>query len=115
MTDHFTAVHKELVDIYGDGSMVASLAEHLINNMPLYAMQAEDEERTVEFQAMLTIWNWFPGGSTAEIAAGRVVAAYNTCADDNEPEYDPEDMGWVRQFDTREELEAYREETGFYD
>lgn len=57
------------------GTMVESLAEHLDERWDALTERAEREGRTFDHVLMLVIWDWFPGGGTAEIAAQKVMAA----------------------------------------
>lgn len=68
-------IQAALEGVYGKGSMVTALAQHLLKKWPAFEDEEADGWRDVEYNVMLTIWNWFPGGGTAEIAAGRVMEA----------------------------------------
>jgi hypothetical protein len=61
------------------GTMVESLAEHLDkvwNDPPQYP---RDEDQ--HYRIHMIIWNWFPGGGTADLAAGAVLRAVEELAD----------------------------------
>lgn len=65
-----------LRSIYGKGSMVDSLGEHLAEKIDTYAPKPDDyEDEDRERMIMLTCWNWFSGGSTAHIVAAKIEAA----------------------------------------
>jgi hypothetical protein len=57
---------------YGQNAMAYGLAEDLIKKMPDW--NEEDREER-ERQIMLTCWNWFSGGGTAEIVAHQIKMA----------------------------------------
>lgn len=78
-TDTPTAdiIRPALESVYGESGTVTSLAVYLASEWPHYEQEADEGYRTVEKLVHLTIWNWFPGGETAALAAERVVAAVN--------------------------------------
>lgn len=51
---------------YGRNPMANGLADDLIEKIP--GWDKDDRER----QIMLTCWNWFSGGSTAEVVAHQI-------------------------------------------
>jgi hypothetical protein len=54
---------------YGHNAMARGLADDLIAKMPDWnALDGDERER----QIMLTCWNWFSGGSTAEVVAHQI-------------------------------------------
>lgn len=77
----FEIIRSTLADIYGGGEkgdMVYSLAEHLTEKLPMWITEADgqsDEPNLVEYELHMQIWHWFPGGSTAEVAARNIIAA----------------------------------------
>jgi hypothetical protein len=68
-------IQSALETVYGPTSMVAALAETLVDSWANYQEEEDTGWRSVEDSVHLTIWNWFPGGDTARIAAKRVMAA----------------------------------------
>jgi hypothetical protein len=71
------AVLAELRAIYGKGAMVEACAMYIDSKWDEWL---EGNGRTRHGESMedavrMEVWNWFSGGGTAEIAAGRVVAA----------------------------------------
>lgn len=68
---------------YGNASMPRALAAHLAEKIDAYtpkpdALEDEDRERMV----MLTCWNWFSGGTTAQSVARRIEEALGACEHD---------------------------------
>lgn len=61
------AVRKALESVYGKGSMVASCAEHIVKFWPEW-QEEHDPVRALH----IFIWNYFPGGDTAWLAAAKV-------------------------------------------
>lgn len=57
---------------YGRNAMAEALAADLIEKIPGWA-ENDREER--ERKIMLTCWDWFSGGSTAEIVADQIKMA----------------------------------------
>jgi hypothetical protein len=71
-----TAPIKEALEgVYGEGDMVTSLADHLADSWLMYQADNLHERRSVEDSVWRTIWDWFPGGDTAQVAAKAVVEA----------------------------------------
>lgn len=70
-----TTILTALQEVYGDGDMVTSLATHLAESWLVFRVDAQWERRSVEDSVWRTIWDWFPGGDTAQVAAKAVVEA----------------------------------------
>lgn len=65
---------------YTEKDMIGACAKHLDDTWNTMVSQAQEwadrgSDRDLEREVMLQIWNWFPGGGTAEIAAKRVMEA----------------------------------------
>lgn len=81
------AIQKALASIYshgetGNGTMVESCAKHLDDTWPKMEAEAafwadKGSARDLEHEVMLQVWNWFPGGGTAQIAAKRIMEEVN--------------------------------------
>lgn len=74
----YDVVVRVLGDAYGADSMVDALAKHLakyIDNFYAAAPYVSRRGSNREREIMLMIWNWFPGGTTAEAAAREIEAA----------------------------------------
>lgn len=82
------AIEKALGSVYSRdgktrGTMVEACAIDIDDSWD--KMQSEADfwaekgatTRDFEYQVHMKIWNWFPGGGTAEIAAGKVMEAVN--------------------------------------
>lgn len=67
-----TLVREALEPIYGSGSMVTALASHIVDKWDDWN---DDPSRDLITHLHLCIWNWFPGGSTAEVAANKIMEA----------------------------------------
>lgn len=74
-------IEKALGSVYSRdgktrGTMVDACAEHLDKNWDKYLADVERGRYDDMAHAIhLQIWNWFPGGGTAEIAANEVMEA----------------------------------------
>lgn len=68
-----------LESVYGRGSMVTALAEHLVDKIDQFELGDPyiygEVDKQLNDMIMQTIWNWFPGGGTAQIAADKVEEA----------------------------------------
>lgn len=67
MNDLVTTI---VTDVYGQNAMARGLASDLIEKIP--GWDEGNDERDREHQIMLTCWNWFSGGSTAEAVARKI-------------------------------------------
>lgn len=77
MSEELEAITNILVDIYGDNYLVRPCAEEILTRLPKWQEEADQGWRSVDDSVYLHIWNYFAGGSTAEIAADRVMAVLN--------------------------------------
>lgn len=62
-----------LFDTYGENNTTRALAADLAGRIDGY--EFEENHRTRHDMIMLTCWNWFSGGGTAESVAERIEAA----------------------------------------
>lgn len=69
----FKAISPIIEGIYGKGGMPLSLAEHLAPKIDQWTPRYPNETR----EAMIreTCWNWFSGGSAAEMVARKIEEA----------------------------------------
>lgn len=65
-------VDDALSAIYGAGPMVTALATHIVAKWDEWDA---DERRDLPTLLHLCIWDWFPGGDTASLAADRIMVA----------------------------------------
>lgn len=76
-------IQKALASVYcapgktGKGGMVESCAVDLDKRWETLMDEDRTYTRGPEAEVQMQIWNWFPGGGTAQIAAERVMAAVN--------------------------------------
>lgn len=71
------AIQTAMVGVYGKGSMAIACAETINRNWDDWTAgkRQADHGRGLHYAVHMEIWNWFPGGGTAEIAANHVLAA----------------------------------------
>lgn len=70
-TNADAAITAIIEDTYGKAAMPKALAADLIKKLPTW----DESDRDREYEIMLTCWNWFSGGSTAESVARRIEEA----------------------------------------
>lgn len=64
-------IKSVLTAVYGDSWRVPALAEYLDEKWEDW----KSNEDGLHYKIHMAIWNWFPGGGTAEYAANQVVDA----------------------------------------
>lgn len=77
-----------LVETYGDGSMVHSLADHLAEKIDAWPekIQPNYYASTREDMILRTCWDWMSGGTTAEAVAAEIEDALR---------HRPKPIGWT--------------------
>lgn len=67
-------VRETLETVYGSGPTVTALASNIVDLWDHWLDQADpDWGRDFPTLLQLHIWNWFSGGSTAQLAADRIL------------------------------------------
>lgn len=74
--DRQKTIQSALEEVYGKSWMTKGCAEEIARKYNRWLAGEGDARRGgVLYAVHMVIWNWFPGGGTAEIAAGKVIAA----------------------------------------
>lgn len=64
-----------ITSTYGDNGMSRAAIINLAEKIDSFRVDLCVDDRSREDMIMLTLWDWFPGGSTAKVTAQKIEAA----------------------------------------